>query len=63
MRTRVAKRKFAQKHQERRKSERRGMAERREMVRWEPDKPERRKKRDRRKSATASWDDAYTRRR
>jgi hypothetical protein len=39
------------------------MTERREMVRWEPDKPERRKKRDRRKSATASWDDVYTRRR
>ena len=48
---------------ERRKSERRGIGERRDMVRWEPDKPNRRKKRDRRKSARASWDDVFFRRR
>jgi len=49
--------------QERRKSERRAKSERRDMVRWEPEKPNRRKKRDRRKSAGASWDDALIRRR
>lgn len=49
--------------QDHRKSERRGKHERRDMVRWEPDKPNRRKKKDRRKSAGASWDDALTRRR
>ena len=53
----------AEQQKERRKSERRGLSERRDMVRWEPEKPNRRKKRDRRKSARISWDEALKRRR
>jgi len=63
MRNKARKGSYDQQEDERRRNERRGKGERRDMVRWEPAKPSRRKKRDRRKSAGASWDDALTRRR
>jgi len=56
------KREFQITRERRRKSDRRRMtSDRREDVRWEPDKPKRRgnKRRDRRKAARTPWDDVY----
>lgn len=42
---------------EKRRAERRTKAERREMIRWEPDKPDRRSGKDRRKvDYSNAWD-------
>ena len=62
MRNKAGNRSPEEQQKDRRKSQRRAKSERRDMVRWEPEKPNRRKKRERRKSAGASWDDALRRR-
>ncbi|HEY4732370.1 MAG TPA: hypothetical protein VIH66_03910 [Gammaproteobacteria bacterium] len=54
---------YRKKQDEHRVRERRAKNERRDMVRWEPERRNRRTKKDRRKSSGASWDDVLIRRR